>query len=314
MIDEDGFIISPLCQEVSSDGKAVHVEIYRDEDDKGWILAVVDEYGNSSVWHKQFKTDNDAFKEALKTIEEEGISSLISSKPDDAIAIADELPIDKRLRELDDFLCSDTVPETAMDVSTLEGFLTALVIGPDMIPPSQYMPWIWDMYNGENEIIYDNMEQMNDSMNLIMQVWNNIAKTYSDNPSSFEPAYFRAFEWGAADWCEGFLLGTQLSSKTWDTLWMAHPKLVTPFLRLGDKTEIELTKKVKDAEKWMTAVPEALEGIHGYWLERRKDSKGNLTVGSMPVTRDPKVGRNEPCPCGSGKKFKKCCGAPPTIH
>ena len=23
----------------------------------------------------------------------------------------------------------------------------------------------------------------------------------------------------------------------------------------------------------------------------------------------PKVGRNEPCPCGSGKKFKKCCGA-----
>jgi preprotein translocase subunit SecA len=28
------------------------------------------------------------------------------------------------------------------------------------------------------------------------------------------------------------------------------------------------------------------------------------------VTRDqPKVGRNEPCPCGSGKKYKKCCGA-----
>ena len=28
------------------------------------------------------------------------------------------------------------------------------------------------------------------------------------------------------------------------------------------------------------------------------------------VTRDqPKIGRNEPCPCGSGKKYKKCCGA-----
>ncbi|MEM9593095.1 MAG: SEC-C metal-binding domain-containing protein [Acidobacteriota bacterium] len=27
------------------------------------------------------------------------------------------------------------------------------------------------------------------------------------------------------------------------------------------------------------------------------------------VTRaTPKVGRNEPCPCGSGRKFKKCCG------
>ena len=30
---------------------------------------------------------------------------------------------------------------------------------------------------------------------------------------------------------------------------------------------------------------------------------------SGPVVRDkPKVGRNDPCPCGSGKKFKKCCG------
>ena len=29
-----------------------------------------------------------------------------------------------------------------------------------------------------------------------------------------------------------------------------------------------------------------------------------------PVKRDePKVGRNDPCPCGSGKKYKKCCGA-----
>jgi preprotein translocase subunit SecA len=27
-----------------------------------------------------------------------------------------------------------------------------------------------------------------------------------------------------------------------------------------------------------------------------------------PITADPKVGRNDPCPCGSGKKYKKCCG------
>jgi len=27
-----------------------------------------------------------------------------------------------------------------------------------------------------------------------------------------------------------------------------------------------------------------------------------------PIVRGPKVGRNDPCPCGSGKKHKKCCG------
>jgi len=30
---------------------------------------------------------------------------------------------------------------------------------------------------------------------------------------------------------------------------------------------------------------------------------------NQPVVRDDKVGRNEPCPCGSGKKYKKCCGS-----
>jgi len=30
---------------------------------------------------------------------------------------------------------------------------------------------------------------------------------------------------------------------------------------------------------------------------------------SAPTKASPKVGRNEPCPCGSGKKFKKCCGS-----
>lgn len=31
-------------------------------------------------------------------------------------------------------------------------------------------------------------------------------------------------------------------------------------------------------------------------------------MGTLPRT-SPKVGRNDPCPCGSGKKYKKCCGA-----
>jgi len=35
----------------------------------------------------------------------------------------------------------------------------------------------------------------------------------------------------------------------------------------------------------------------------------SLPAPAMPVRRsEPKVGRNDPCPCGSGKKFKKCCG------
>ena len=39
-----------------------------------------------------------------------------------------------------------------------------------------------------------------------------------------------------------------------------------------------------------------------------KFADGEL-VGERPIVREePKVGRNDPCPCGSGKKYKKCCG------
>ena len=35
---------------------------------------------------------------------------------------------------------------------------------------------------------------------------------------------------------------------------------------------------------------------------------GDQTVKKQPVKKDKKPGRNDPCPCGSGKKYKKCCG------
>jgi preprotein translocase subunit SecA len=38
------------------------------------------------------------------------------------------------------------------------------------------------------------------------------------------------------------------------------------------------------------------------------DAEGGVSI-DLPVRRSiPKVGRNEPCPCGSGKKYKNCCG------
>lgn len=38
-------------------------------------------------------------------------------------------------------------------------------------------------------------------------------------------------------------------------------------------------------------------------------TEGTVVADSVrPYVAPPKVGRNDPCPCGSGKKFKKCCG------
>ena len=34
----------------------------------------------------------------------------------------------------------------------------------------------------------------------------------------------------------------------------------------------------------------------------------NVNENKTVVNEGPKVGRNDPCPCGSGKKYKNCCG------
>jgi preprotein translocase subunit SecA len=52
-------------------------------------------------------------------------------------------------------------------------------------------------------------------------------------------------------------------------------------------------------------------------IQRKKDREmaelqfvgGSTATAKQPVVKGQKVGRNDPCPCGSGKKFKKCCGA-----
>jgi tetratricopeptide (TPR) repeat protein len=49
------------------------------------------------------------------------------------------------------------------------------------------------------------------------------------------------------------------------------------------------------------------QGRKGEATELRKQAKRESAVAATRVTK-PKIGRNEPCPCGSGKKFKKCCG------
>ncbi|MFN7965929.1 MAG: hypothetical protein U0V87_09625 [Acidobacteriota bacterium] len=69
-------ILSALCQDVTRDGKTVQVEII-DSKEGGWILEIVDQYGNSTVWHDLFVTEQAALDEALKTIDEEGIDTLI---------------------------------------------------------------------------------------------------------------------------------------------------------------------------------------------------------------------------------------------
>lgn len=319
--------MSPLAQHVTRDGKTVRIDIY--ENGKGsWLLEVVDEYWNSTVWDDSFASEQEALAEALKTIDEDGIDSLIGPSSDGCgmRALDQSLSVDE-LNELDNFLANEAIEETSMDVSTLEGFLTAIAIGPNTVMPSEWLPWVWDMQDGEAEAKFESVEQANRIMSLVMRYYNAVAHTFQDNPASFEAVFRFGEQWGATEWCEGFFLGFQFSEESWSLLAVAQPAWFTPFLRLGTDQGIDTTQTAGDAEKWMNEIELSLVKMHAYWIDRRASRPGGLAGDDFSLGRQqslgqvirggPKIGRNDPCPCGSGRKFKKCCGAsdaPATLH
>jgi len=76
MNDEIEIVMSPLCRSFESEGQTVQIDIFGDGDG-GWLLEVIDQFGNSTVWDDSFPSDQSALDEALDTIDQEGIESVI---------------------------------------------------------------------------------------------------------------------------------------------------------------------------------------------------------------------------------------------
>ncbi len=87
------------------------------------------------------------------------------------------------------------------------------------------------------------------------------------------------------------------------------------FEELMDRTEDETLRYL-----FLMRTPEEEEAlIHQYQQRKRREQAEMRMVGGgvmekpQQVVRKEKIGRNDPCPCGSGKKYKKCHGAPTTV-
>jgi hypothetical protein len=69
---------SNIIKEIEKDGMKVTIEVYKtDQKGGGWILEIVDEGWNSTVWDSQFPSSQEALDAGTKAIEEEGIQAFI---------------------------------------------------------------------------------------------------------------------------------------------------------------------------------------------------------------------------------------------
>jgi hypothetical protein len=67
-------------------------------------------------------------------------------------------------------------------------------------------------------------------------------------------------------------------------------------------------------ERFITKLIDVSDAVRREALDAYAARSRDATDDGMPITRGPKVGRNERCPCGSGKKWKRCCGAPERLQ
>lgn len=310
-------IISPLSQGVTRDGKQIKFEIY-DDGEGGWLLESVDEHGNSMVWDNAFPTDQAALDEGMRTIADEGIDVLIGPPATGGGESAAEGGLSgDEYDELADFLerAADTAP--TMDMVTLEGFMSGICIGPRMLLPSQWLPWLWDREEGKAGPGFQGKEQAGRIMSLLIRKYNGLLDAMESTSVPFTPDFGHDTSHGAQAWCAGFMLATRFDVDAWSRLMLMHPSWFTPFIRLGTADGLDITNQLGDAAAWRDAIAPALLQIRSYWQQHPATTPGTAGdawlddgYGHEPLVRAaPKVGRNEPCPCGSGKKFKRCCGA-----
>lgn len=191
----------------------------------------------------------------------------------------------------------------------LDGYFTALGIGPNMIMPSQWMgallenkPPLKDLAEAQ-EITAALMERYNQVMELL----NGPPKKYRPSCLTSDPAVSPSLAQVTA-WAEGFYEGMKL-----DRGWRSMIEDVDARTFLGP---ILAYVKAARKEELKSFTPEELvimlDTMNAHMAELllmiRDKWRKNTAAPKPAAVHEPRMGRNELCHCGSGKKYKRCCG------
>lgn len=74
----ESMLMRTMERKMTVDGKTVRVRVIEDGEG-GWLLEVIDQYGNSTCWQGSLETAEEAFADATFAIEQEGIDAFVGS-------------------------------------------------------------------------------------------------------------------------------------------------------------------------------------------------------------------------------------------
>lgn len=103
-----------------------------------------------------------------------------------------------------------------MGLSDLDGFLTGIVVGPELILPSEWLPVIW----GGEEPEFETEQEMRTVLGTIMGRYTEIVACFNSDADEFDPIFWEGPEGDviASDWAGDFLYAVALRADVWKAL------------------------------------------------------------------------------------------------
>ena len=206
-----------------------------------------------------------------------------------------------RLMEL---LDAKSEAHNTMRCDEVQGFMMALLSGPDALNPTNWLPEIL----GE-ESLFDAKERT-EIERLVMAMAADMRMKL--NEKILPDLWFYEDEAGNPDfytWCNAYLYALDIVPTDWFEAvdQEEFEDLFYPIMALGgiyndeENGEVILHLNEKELTQLESDLPHVLLDIYWYWQA--------IINKPQTVRREgEKVGRNDPCPCGSGRKYKACCG------
>jgi uncharacterized protein len=225
---------------------------------------------------------------------------------------------ESELDRLEQLLEADVFQDDAMRLDELQAILCAIVSGPLPVAPAVWLA----------EVLGKGIENANDpvvaeTIELLLRLNNDIAAALlADETVSpvLYPIDEKCEDYDYAAWADSYVYGAGMAGD-WYELAGKHAddlsELLEPMFLLNGmlKEDVE-----KSGERWFAPAEEArlvadiqenlpviVQTLYNFWRNKRE--------GAGTVRREePKSGRNDPCPCGSGRKYKQCCGSPEKLN
>ena len=181
------------------------------------------------------------------------------------------------------------------------GLMTAIIAGPEPVSQAEWLPAL--LNSAETEL---DDEEARLFTGIILAQYSGIIKSLRSRSKPYEPLFWKDGEGClvTSDWARGFLDGMRLREEAWEELRKDGAQAFFALLAVlfqDEGVDAQLLEDGRDPKEFfemaLDKMPDCIQAFYGIREERAAGDQ----------RPDVKVGRNDPCPCGSGKKYKKCC-------